>query len=125
MRLSLALLCSVIVAIGNASAANAECKISSPNVMYLGTNATYDISLELGVNDLCSLNFVEKGERVTFQLLKTEMEPTAGTLERISDFVIYFKPGKAVREESFALKLCGTDSAGSGCSLLRYKATVN
>lgn len=92
--------------------------------MYLGANTVYDIALELNAGDRCVIDYVERGDRVSFQTLKPIREPESGKLLRVSDFIFDFVPDPAARSDYFTLKLCGTDIKGSGCSTLRYQATV-
>ena len=49
--------------------ARAACDITSPPVMFLGDNATYDLALEMRSNDHCSINYVSRGDGVFFQSL--------------------------------------------------------
>lgn len=104
--------------------ANADCGVTSPELMYLGDNATYDIALEMRPKDHCSINYVSRGDGVFFQSLSIEQAPKAGKLVKVGDFVFDFSPGETAAADGFTLKLCGADVKGKGCSLLRYSAKV-
>jgi len=103
----------------------AECKILTPSVMYLGKNENYDLSITVEPDGLCPIFFNAQAGGVSFTSSEILAKPSAGRLAPAGHNDFAYVAPKAAGQDSFKLRLCGIDTAGTGCNVLTYAVQVN
>ena len=113
----------LILSLGLATPAVAECKVSGPSPMYLGSNATYEISVTVEPQGLCPLFFSSLSAAVHFSSADILTKPSSGRLAPAGNLNFAYSAA-TVGHDTFSLTLCGTDTAGTGCDTLNYVVDV-
>lgn len=120
---SLWLILFVVLSAALAGPALAECKVSGPSPMYLGSNATYEISVTVEPQGLCPLFFSSLSSAVHFSSADILAKPSSGKLASAGHLNFAYSAAN-VGHDHFSLSLCGTDTAGTGCDTLNYVVDV-
>ena len=120
LQLSLAissLACSAAVAL-------AECKVSGPSPMYLGANKTYALSVKVELDSPCLISFKALNSAAHFSSVGLWEKPALGKLISAGDLSFVYTAPRKAGTDSFSLRVCGTDQAGTGCDRLNYAVDV-
>jgi len=103
--------------------AGAYC-ISSP-IRYRFQNETVEAGTMVTADTSCN-HFVRAFGYTIFTDYAIAQHPTNGTLRQTGQFSVTYTPKSGFRgADVYAIRICGKDRAvGSGCSTIRYNATV-
>jgi hypothetical protein len=106
------------------SAATAACDVKGPELMFLGDNGNYDLAIKMLPNDHCQIHFESRGESVAFQAVSVSNAPNNSVLTKTGDFGFDYALKPGAKSDTFALKICGSDTRGKGCNVLRYAVST-
>ena len=92
--------------------------------MYLGANKIYLLSINVEIDNPCLIAFQAQNDEVRFSSVEIIANPNSGRLSATGKFSYTYVAQKHNSSDNFSLKVCGSDSAGTGCDTLNYSATV-
>jgi hypothetical protein len=114
---------SVAIAALFPASAKADCKVQGPSPMYLGKNENYSLLITMGPSELCAIFFNALASDVQFNSAEVIAPPAAGKLTSAGRFDFAYAAPKT-GHDAFTIKLCGNDTAGTGCNKLDYSVQV-
>ena len=119
LRMSVAAIASLVLC--DASVAN--CRYD-PFEFFPDRNRGAEVPLDVENTSFCSHRFVE-GAGYHFTSVKVELTPAHGKLEQRGDANFVFMPAPGfIGKDPYGFKICATKAGKSGCSSLRFDATV-
>ena len=107
-----------------ASPAMADCVVRNPEVMYLGSNSNYDLTVEMVRSDHCLITFSSINPAIAFSSTDVVTQPK-GSIAHAGTFNLAYTGADHGDTDLFRLKICGTDVKGSGCNVLTYHVTLH
>jgi hypothetical protein len=119
-----AVLLAAAVGVAAVAPAHADCKIQATATMYLGDGGSYSLNLFARRNEVCSISFLRQAEGVTFSSVDVVNPPKFGKFSNKDAYNLFYSPPANGDQDSFSLRICGTDTHGTGCNILKYAVTI-
>jgi hypothetical protein len=114
-----------IAALLSAQVAHAACQISSASAMYLGDGGSYSLSAQIQHGEACTVDFSAVNGAATFESADIVSQALTGKIAKTAPFSFSYQAPASGTTDSFALKVCGTDTHGRGCNTLTYSVTMS
>ena len=115
-------LTALLLVPASASLAEAACRTSGPNFF---VNMNDSVTFQSTMDRKGCRHSYWADSHLTFQKAVAMKQPAYGKLSQVGEFAFFYKPNPGyVGRDEYVIYICGSNRHGSGCSRLRYEATV-
>ena len=92
--------------------------------IYLGAGGAYDSTMHARAGEVCDIAFNPLSPKTQFDSIDVVLPPKSGTIRKSAPLNIEYVAPTGVSQDEFTLKVCGKDTRGTGCNVVKYKVSV-